>query len=91
MNDINIVDCLETMGTTLRAEYPPRFDYCMSGVKRSHPYWLADGIYRLWAIFVKTVLGRSLADKEMLHAKLQESVRKDFECAFTVVLARFLY
>lgn len=86
MNDFHIVDCSETMGKMLCGDYTPRFDYCINGVKRSFPYWLAGGICPLWANFVKTVLRCSLTGKDNLHVKLQEVVRKDVESAFGVFL-----
>lgn len=49
---------------------------------------LADGIYPQWATFVKTILSPETC-KEKHFAQLQESARKDVECAFGVLQARF--
>ena len=51
------------------------------------PYFLADGIYPNWRIFVKTVTdGNTVAER--LFAAAQEAVRKDVERALGVLVAR---
>ena len=51
-------------------------------------YYLADGIYPSYPTFVKSIrLPQSDPDK--LFAKYQEGCRKDIECAFGVLQARF--
>jgi hypothetical protein len=52
------------------------------------PYWLADGIYPDWPIFMKTITNPDTAARRHF-AKLQESLRKDIERAFGVLQARF--
>ena len=48
----------------------------------------ATGIYPKWATFVKTILAPQ-TQKHKLFAVAQEACRKDVECAFGVLQARF--
>ena len=51
-------------------------------------YYLVDGIYPKWATFVKTIPAPQ-GQKYKLFATAQEACRKDVECAFGVLQARF--
>ena len=51
-------------------------------------YFLADGIYPDWAVFVKTLLQPQGLDQKHF-VKMQEGRRKDVERAFGVLQARF--
>jgi hypothetical protein len=51
-------------------------------------YYLADGIYPKWAIFVKTI-SSPILPKEVEFVKAQEGCRKDIERAFGVLQQRF--
>lgn len=51
-------------------------------------YYLADGIYPDWAIFVKTI-SEGTTKKERNYAAAQEGIRKDIERAFGILVARF--
>ena len=51
-------------------------------------YYLVDGIYPKWATFVKTIPAPQ-GQKYKLFAAAQEACRKDVECAFGVLQARF--
>jgi hypothetical protein len=51
-------------------------------------YYLADGIYPNWSTFVKTI--KAPVSLKVKHfATAQEAQRKDVECAFGVLHARF--
>lgn len=58
--------------------------YQLNGKTRRQGYFLADGIYPNWPIFVKTVSNPANA-KEKLFANYQESARKDVERAFGIM------
>ena len=51
-------------------------------------YYLANGKYLKWLVFVKTISSPQ-GHKKQLFAKAQEVNRKDVECAFGVLQARF--
>ena len=51
-------------------------------------YYLADGIYPQWSAFVKTI-SAPLEAKKKHFARVQETCRKDVECAFGILQARF--
>lgn len=60
----------------------------VNGRTRQRGYWLADGIYPDWPIFLKTIPNPQNV-KERYFAERQESVRKDVERAFGVLIARW--
>ena len=51
-------------------------------------YYLVDGTYPLWAIFVNTI-SNPAGQKKAHFAQRQEAARKDVERAFGVLHARF--
>lgn len=63
-------------------------EWTVNGVVKKRCYWLADGIYPDWPIFLKTIQ-EPRNDKEKYFAQRQESVRKDIERAFGVLFARW--
>lgn len=88
MNDLNILDCSTIVEDILKGELLPDFSYTVNGVTRTLGYWLVDGIYPKWAIFVDTIQG-AVARKQKTFAGGQEAVRKDVERAFGVLLSRW--
>ncbi|XP_030946014.1 uncharacterized protein LOC115970534 [Quercus lobata] len=64
-------------------------NYSINGHDYIMGYYLADSIYPQWSTFVKTI-PRPLGAKRKLFAKAQEAYRKDVECAFGVLQARFV-
>ncbi|XP_074356370.1 uncharacterized protein LOC141696082 [Apium graveolens] len=60
----------------------PQVKYTISGNNKG--YYLADGIYPSWPIFVKTIT-KPQDNKRKYFATAQESVRKDVERAFGVL------
>jgi hypothetical protein len=66
----------------------PQVRYKVNGKDYKQGYYLADKIYPEWASFVKSI-SRPQSEKDKLYSARQESVRKDVECAFGVLQARF--
>ena len=84
MNDLNVADKSQTMQRTLSGEFPPRIPYTINGNVQDVPYYLADGMYPSWALFVKS--SKSATDRQVTaFSRQQESVRKDVERAFGVL------
>lgn len=88
LNDINVLDRSPTIGKIEAGHFPPSFTYTVNGHARTLPYYLADGIYPNWAIFVKTIKDPT-SPKQKAFSECQESVRKDVERAFGVLVARW--
>jgi hypothetical protein len=78
LNDINILNKSSIVGSMLNGLLGLRVSpYVNNGTRRDWMYFLADGIYPNWAIFVKTFTNAiSNADKAFLRAakKLLERI-----------------
>jgi len=89
LNDINVLDKSSIVGAMLNGSFDTTTpEYTINGIVRDWLYFLADGIYPEWAIFVKTH-SDPIGDKELTFAKRQEAVRKDVECAFGIIVQKF--
>ncbi|KAG7356908.1 plant transposon protein [Nitzschia inconspicua] len=89
MNDINVLDRSSIVGSMLSGDACLKTDpYQINGTMRDWMYYLVDGIYPDWAIFVSTYTN-SPNPKERSFAEEQEKVRKDIECSFGVLVQRF--
>lgn len=88
LNDISIMDHSPTIDDIIAGEFPPSLPYWVNGNERKILYYLADGIYPNWAIFVKTI-SEGVTKKETTYAAAQEAMHKDIERAFGVLTARF--
>lgn len=66
--------------------FPPH-NYEINGCRQSLLYYLADGIYPNWALFVKTI-SENLSEKDKHFATAQEAIIKDAERDFGVLLMR---
>ncbi|XP_058464499.1 uncharacterized protein LOC131438464 [Malaya genurostris] len=58
--------------------------YYLRNQRRDRGYLLANGIYPDWPILLKTI-SNPFSAKKQLFAKMQESARKDIECAFGIL------
>ena len=89
LNDINILDRSNIVGALTTGEFdnkvPP---YNINGRHRDWLYFLVDGIYPCWSVFVKTN-NSPTTQRETKFAKQQEHVRKDVERCFGVLVKRF--
>jgi hypothetical protein len=88
LNDLNILDMSSTMERVFRGEFPPSFTFLANNVAFKTVYFLADGIYPAWALFIKTIRN-AMSPKEKRYASAQETVRKDVERAFAALVARW--
>jgi len=86
LNDLNVLDKSSILGTMLIGKFDLRTDmYEINGNMRNWNYFLVDGIYPNWAIFVNSY--QETSDPRM--RKFAEGVRKDIECAFGVLVQEF--
>jgi Plant transposon protein len=88
LNDLNILDISSTMERVFCGEFPPSFTFLVNNVAFKTAYFLADGIYHAWALFIKTIRN-ALSPKEKRSASAQEGVRKDVDRAFAALVARW--
>ena len=79
-NDINMLQRSQVFNI-LSNGLAPQLTYEINGRQYDKPYYLADGIYPTWTIFVKTITNPD-DEKKKRFANEQESARKDVECAF---------
>ncbi|XP_051190328.1 uncharacterized protein [Lolium perenne] len=78
--------------------YPPSFfrrrgeapvvNFTVNGHEYNYGYYLADGIYPSWPVFMKGV-NLPQSEKQRMFTAAQSAWRKDVECAFGVLKARF--
>ncbi|TVU13235.1 hypothetical protein EJB05_40770, partial [Eragrostis curvula] len=86
-NDINVLNKLPLIIQAIKGE-THTIHYNVNGTQYDMGYYLADRIYPEWAVFVKTVSNpQSVEDK--LYSSKQVGARKDVECVFGVLQARF--
>jgi hypothetical protein len=87
LNDINIVHRSPLMHELVNGT-AHQVAFTVNNTVHHLPYWLADGIYPRWPVFVKTIADPQGAARK-LFAERQESTRKDVERAFGVLQSRF--
>uniref|UniRef100_A0A2N9GM49 DDE Tnp4 domain-containing protein n=1 Tax=Fagus sylvatica TaxID=28930 RepID=A0A2N9GM49_FAGSY len=86
-NDINVLEHSSIFTELAQGRAPP-VNYSINGHDYTMGYYLADGIYPQWSTFVKTI-SAPLEAKKKHFARVQEACRKDVECAFGILQARF--
>ncbi|XP_020270507.1 uncharacterized protein LOC109845647 [Asparagus officinalis] len=87
LNDINVLDRSPVFDDIESGE-APRVNFTVNGREYNLAYYLADGIYPKWLVFVQSIQ-MPQGNKHQFFAKQQESCRKDVERAFGVLQARF--
>jgi hypothetical protein len=66
----------------------PEVSFTINGREHHMVYYLTDGIYLSWPVFVKGVTVPQ-QEKHIFFSMKQASVRKDVECAFDLLNNRF--
>ena len=86
-NDLNVLDRSPLLHKIYNGD---KYDcsYVVNGTMRTTSYYLVDGIYPDWTVFVKSLTVPTTA-KEQYFTKMQEAYRKDVERAFGVLQARW--
>ncbi|XP_048632932.1 putative nuclease HARBI1 [Brassica napus] len=87
LNDINVLDRSPIFDDILHGR-APKVKFKVNNHTYRMAYYLTDGIYPPWAIFIQSIplpQGR----KAQKFAEMQESARKDVERAFGVLQSRF--
>ena len=83
LNDLNILKKLTIVGSILNGmmelRLPQELHYSINGTVQDYLYFLVNGIYAKWPIFVSTVANAIPGSKDMMFASHQEVVRKDIE------------
>ncbi|XP_047949319.1 uncharacterized protein LOC125195176 [Salvia hispanica] len=86
-NDINVLQSSPLFNDECRGE-GPEISFVANGTQYRGGYYLADGIYPRWPVFVKT-LRLPAGARRQYFARKQEAARKDVERAFGVLQARW--
>lgn len=89
LNDINILDKSSIVFSLINGSFSLRSaPYRINNTDRDWLYFLVDGIYPPWAIFVDSFHG-SIEEKQRNFSMAQEAARKDIERCFGVLVQRF--
>jgi Plant transposon protein len=80
LNDINVLDESSILGALLTGDMSIKTKpYTINGNSKDWMYFLVDGIYIEWSIFVNTYTN-PLDHKKRMFSKRQETACKDIEC-----------
>jgi len=89
-NDINILDRSPLLVDLMHGR-APEVNFEVNGESFTMGYYLADGIYPDWKVFVKTISAPQ-GEKKKHYAKRQEGERKDVERGFCALqVSSFLF
>jgi len=86
-NDINVLNN-STLFDDLRNGSTPSVQFDINNRSYSQGYYLTDGIYPSWPVFVKP-FSNPLTEPEKYFTVKQAELRKDIECTFGILQARF--
>jgi hypothetical protein len=87
LNDINVLN-RSPLFQSLTSGTARHVEYIVNGNKYTMGYYLVDGIYPAWAMFVKAYQS-SQGNKKVHFTRAQEALRKDMKRAFGVLQSRF--
>ncbi|CAM8972205.1 unnamed protein product [Rhodiola kirilowii] len=79
---------LEAVADHILEGRAPPVNFTVNGHRYNKGYYLTDGIYPKWAMFIQSVTCPQTR-KDKLFAQYQEAARKDVERAFGVLQSRF--
>ena len=83
LNDLNILKKSTIVGSILNGmmelRLPQELHYSINGMVCDYLYFLVDGIYAKWPIFISTISDATPGPKDKLFATYQEVERKDIE------------
>jgi hypothetical protein len=89
LNDINILNKSSILGSILDGTFDLKSNpYTINGTTQDWLYFLVDGIYPAYSIFISTI-NYPQSDMEKYFSTCQEAVRKDIERAFGVLVQQF--
>jgi hypothetical protein len=89
LNDINILGRSPLVTNVMNRTFGQlNYSVTPAGAARTRGYFLTDGIYPDYDIFIKA-FSAPAGNKKKLFTKLHESVRKEVECTFGILQARF--
>jgi hypothetical protein len=86
-NDINVLNQLPLFTDVLRGE-APLMNFTVNGHEYNRRYYLADGIYPSWPVFMKGIT-LPQCEKHQVFTNVQAAWRKDVECSFGLLKSRF--
>ena len=93
LNDLNILEKSTIVRSILNGmmelHLPQELRYSINGTVHNYLYFLVDGIYPKWPIFVSTVSDAIPGSEDKMFATYQETVRKDIEQAFGQIVKKF--
>ncbi|KAL2621865.1 hypothetical protein R1flu_002070 [Riccia fluitans] len=87
MNDIIVLQHSTLLHSFFNGSMPS-IQYEVNNNSYNLPYWLVDGIYPNWPVFMKTIPDPQ-GPARKLFSNVQEECRKDIEWAFGVLQKRF--
>jgi hypothetical protein len=85
-NDINVLQCSSVFSMLVEGQ-TPECNFEVNGHAYTKGYYLADGIYHAWSIFMK-IISEPGNKKESCYAREKEACRKDVKWTFDVLQAR---
>ena len=76
---------------TMELRLPQELHYSINGTVCDYLYFLVDGIYPKWPIFISTISDTTPGSKVKLFATYQEAVRNDIEQSFGVIVKHLIF